>query len=277
MKLWRQSREAASREFRRISIRQIRKNPYQPRKLFDAAALRELADSIAAYGVITPLTVRRTEDGFELVAGERRLRAASLAGLTTVPCYIVEADDRQSSLMALLENLQREDLDCFEEAASLLRLCQEFHMTQKEAAEQVGKTQSAVANKLRLLKLGAEATAEVRQQGLSERHARALLRLEEDRRALAARQMGQKQMTVAQAEQYVERLLQDRPPAKRQVVLRDIRLFGNALERHLQTLREAGFRTRCARRTEGEDTVFEVRITAGMAGNPPALSDEGGG
>lgn len=260
MKLWRQSREEVSREFRRVSIRQIRKNPYQPRKLFDAAALRELADSIAAYGVITPLTVRRTEDGFELVAGERRLRAASMAGLTTVPCYIVEADDRQSSLMALLENLQREDLDCFEEAASLLRLCQEFHMTQKEAAEQVGKTQSAVANKLRLLKLGAEATAEVRQQGLSERHARALLRLEEDRRASAARQMGQKQMTVAQAEQYVERLLQDRPPAKRQVVLRDIRLFGNALERHLQTLREAGFRARCARRREGEETVFEVRI-----------------
>ena len=177
MLLWRQTKEEAQvpREFRRISIRQIRKNPNQPRKLFDAQALQELADSIGKYGVITPLTVRQTEEGYELVAGERRLRAASMAGLSTVPCYIVQADDRESSLMALLENLQRKDLDCFEEAASLRRLCQEYHMTQKEAAERVGKTQSAVANKLRLLRHTPRVLEALRAGNLTERHARALL------------------------------------------------------------------------------------------------------
>lgn len=266
MRLWRQNAPEESREFRRISIRQIRKNPNQPRKLFDASALQELADSIGKYGVITPLTVRKTEDGYELVAGERRLRAASLAGLSTVPCYIVQADDRESSLMALLENLQRRDLDCFEEAASLHRLCQEFHMTQKEAAERVGKTQSAVANKLRLLKLGAEATAAVRQYGLSERHARTLLQLDEARRASAAVQMGQKQMTVAQAEHYVERLLQDKPRPRRQVLMGDVRLFCNTLERHVQTLRDAGFAAQCTRQQDGDALVFIVKISGAASG-----------
>ncbi len=265
MLLWRQTKEEAQvpREFRRISIRQIRKNPNQPRKLFDAQALQELADSIGKYGVITPLTVRQTEEGYELVAGERRLRAASMAGLSTVPCYIVQVDDRESSLMALLENLQRKDLDCFEEAASLRRLCQEYHMTQKEAAERVGKTQSAVANKLRLLKLGPEVTDLVRRYGLTERHARTLLQLEEHRRAAAAAQMGQKQMTVAQAEKYVERLLQDKPRPRRQVILKDVRLFCNTLERHVQTLREAGLAAECFRRQDGDDLLLTVRIPGG--------------
>ena len=157
---WIQSKgpKPPSKEFRRISIRQIRKNPNQPRKRFDPQALQELAESIRRYGVITPLTVRETDEGYELIAGERRLRAASIAGLSAVPCYVVKASDRDSALMALLENLQRKDLDCFEEAASLQRLCRDYHMTQQEAAERVGKTQSAVANKLRLLRLSPPAS-----------------------------------------------------------------------------------------------------------------------
>ena len=149
---WRQQTKQPQ-EFRRIPIRQIRKNPHQPRKIFDPQALQSLADSIRQYGIITPLTVRQVGEDFELVSGERRLRAATIAGLSVVPCYIVSVDDRQSALMALLENLQRKDLDCFEEALFLRRLCSEFHMTQQEAAQRVGKTQSAVANKMRLLRL----------------------------------------------------------------------------------------------------------------------------
>ena len=118
---WRQQSRQQDREFRRISIRQIRKNPNQPRKVFDPQALQSLAESIRQYGVITPLTVREIPEGYELVSGERRLRAASMAGLTAVPCYIVSVSDQESALMALLENLQRKDLDCFEEALFLRR------------------------------------------------------------------------------------------------------------------------------------------------------------
>lgn len=250
-----------SKEFRRISIRQIRKNPNQPRKQFDIQALQDLAESIRRYGVITPLTVRETPDGYELIAGERRLRAASIAGLSAVPCYVVKVSDRDSALMALLENLQRKDLDCFEEAASLQRLCQEYHMTQQEAAERVGKTQSAVANKLRLLRLSPRVTETVRLYSLSERHARALLRLEDEQRQLAAvGQMGKKQMTVAQAEALVEKMLAEKPHPRRQGMIKDVRLLCNTVERAVRLLREAGISADCSRRQEGSVLILTVRV-----------------
>lgn len=265
---WIQSKgpKPPSKEFRRISIRQIRKNPNQPRKRFDPQALQELAESIRRYGVITPLTVRETDEGYELVAGERRLRAASIAGLSAVPCYVVKASDRDSALMALLENLQRKDLDCFEEAASLQRLCRDYHMTQQEAAERVGKTQSAVANKLRLLRLSPRVTETVRLYGLSERHARALLRLEDEPRQLAAAaQMGKKQMTVAQAEALVEKLLTEKPRGRRQGYIKDVRLLCNTVERAVRLLRETGIRADCARRQEGDVLILTVRVEGAAA------------
>ena len=221
MLLWRQTKEEAQvpREFRRISIRQIRKNPNQPRKLFDAQALQELADSIGKYGVITPLTVRQTEEGYELVAGERRLRAASMAGLSTVPCYIVQADDRESSLMALLENLQRKDLDCFEEAASLRRLCQEYHMTQKEAAERVGKSRPAVANALRLLTLSEPVLEKLKNGELTAGHARAILQLKTEKKQLeAAQKIAALGLSVRQAELLCKNMSQE-APKKKEIIL----------------------------------------------------------
>lgn len=195
--------------FRRIPVEQISRNPGQPRRIFDRKALEELADSIARFGVITPLTVRKSDGGYELIAGERRLRAAKLAGLTAVPCYILEADDEGSSLMALIENLQRRDLDCFEEAQSLQRLTQLYGMTQEQAAQRIGKTQSAVANKLRLLRLAPETVMIVREHGLTERHARALLRLPDDTTKLQAISLiGKLGMNTERAERYIESLLQ---------------------------------------------------------------------
>lgn len=260
---WKQEKtdRQSIKEFRRIPIRQIRKNPYQPRKLFDAQALQELAESIRQYGVITPLTVREVEDGFELIAGERRLRAAAMAGLSVVPCYIVTVSDRESSLMALLENLQRKDLDCFEEAASLKRLCEEFHMTQQEAASRLGKTQSAVANKIRLLKLDAETVAVIRNHALSERHARMLLQLEDaEARRDAALYMARRHMTVAQGEEYVERLLAGKAKAKRQGIIRDVRLFCNTVERAVKLMQSAGVKADYRRCREGEDLLLTVRV-----------------
>ena len=151
----------------------IRPNPAQPRSVFDAAGLQELAASIRQYGVLQPLSVRKKGSGFELVAGERRLRAAGLAGLREVPCLLVSADDQDAGLLALVENLQRRDLDYIEQAQGLARLMQQYHLTQEQAARRVGKSQSAIANKLRLLKLSEPVLALLRASDLSERHARA--------------------------------------------------------------------------------------------------------
>ena len=168
-----------------------------------------------------------------------------------------------SALMALVENLQRADLYCFEEAASLRRLCEEYHMSQKTAADCLGMTQGAVANKLRLLRLGPAVVKILRENQLSERHARALLRLEEGRQEPAARVMAQRKMTVAQAERYVDKLLEETPAPRRRGVVKDVRLFCNTLERHVQTLREAGLAAECFRRQDGDDLLLTVRIPGG--------------
>ena len=251
---------SSKREFRRIAPGEIKVNPYQPRQRFPQAELDSLADSIRRYGIITPLTVRRTPAGFELVAGERRLRAARQVGLATVPCFVVSADGEQSCLMALLENLQREDLDCFEEAQSLRQLTEDFGMTQQQAAQRIGKTQSAVANKLRLLKLHPDAVAQVRGAGLSERHARALLRLPESRQAEAARQMADGNMTVARAEQYVEQLLHPKSRQRCRILLRDVRLFCNTLDKGVALLRQSGIATQLQQTREGEDLLITIRV-----------------
>jgi len=266
---WRQQTKQPQ-EFRRIPIRQIRKNPHQPRKIFDPQALQSLADSIRQYGIITPLTVRQVGEDFELVSGERRLRAATIAGLSVVPCYIVSVDDRQSALMALLENLQRKDLDCFEEALFLRRLCSEFHMTQQEAAQRVGKTQSAVANKLRLLRLSPATVEVIRSCHLTERHARTLLQLEEEEaRFTAAEEMGKRHMTVAQAEQYVQRLLEEKPRPRRQGMIRDVRLFCNTVDRAVHLMQESGLKARMEKRQEGEDLILTVYVPAAMISKKP--------
>jgi ParB family chromosome partitioning protein len=167
--------------------------------------------------------------------------------------------------MAVLENLQRKDLDCFEEAMFLRRLCSEFHMTQQEAAARVGKTQSAVANKIRLLKLGPEVTELVRNYQLTERHARTLLQLEEDSLRLeAANHMGQRKMTVAQAEAYVERLLAEKPRPRRQGLIRDARLFCNTVDRAVRLMQESGLQARMEKRQEGEDLILTVRVTGAV-------------
>lgn len=255
---------AKKQEFKWLPVGSIARNPNQPRKIFDEAALRELADSIARFGVITPLTVRRVAGGYELIAGERRLRASQMAGLTAVPCYVMVAEEEDSSLMALVENLQRRDLDFFEEALGLLRLTELYGMTQQQAAEQIGRTQSAVANKLRLLRLGPETIATVRECKLTERHARALLRItEEDKQLAAAQEIARRSMNVEQAEAYIERLLTERasPTARtRRFVTRDVRLFLNTITRAVTTMQQSGFGARIERRNEDDMMVLTIRI-----------------
>ena len=156
-----------------LPVEAIAPNPYQPRRDFAPQPLAELADSIRSHGILQPLTVRRTPQGWELVAGERRLRAAKLAGLQTVPCLCRRAEDEDSALLALIENIQRRDLHYFEEAAAIAAYLRQSGATQEEAAARLGRSPSALANKLRLLRLSPDCRRMLAENGLSERPSRA--------------------------------------------------------------------------------------------------------
>lgn len=235
----------------------IRPNPAQPRSVFDAAGLQELAASIRQYGVLQPLSVRKKGSGFELVAGERRLRAAGLAGLREVPCLLVTADDQDAGLLALVENLQRRDLDYIEQAQGLARLMQQYHLTQEQAARRVGKSQSAIANKLRLLRHSDPVLAALREAQLTERHARALLRLPDEETKLAAiRQIREKQMSVARTESYVESLL--RSPAKKKSP--QVGAFLNSLSQSLAKIQLSGIPAVSERRETDSQIVVTITI-----------------
>ena len=266
-----------SRDFRKIPVDDIAPNPNQPRKIFDPDALSQLAESIKNCGIITPLTVRRSEKGgFELIAGERRLMASKLAGLRQVPCYILETDEEGSSFMAVVENLQRKDLDFFEEALSLRNLIEKYGLTQQQTAQKIGKTQSAVANKLRLLKLSPKAVEIIRESGLSERHARALLRLSADEQALGAQTAVIKAYTVEQTEKMVDNMLdrtdrvgetgnnRQKPTQKDTIYIKDVRIFLNTLARAVRTMEMSGFVVDVQQSVSDRDTVVTVRIASAV-------------
>ena len=238
-------------------------NPHQPRTVFPEQELAELAQSIQALGILQPLTVRRREGGWELVAGERRLRAARLAGLTEVPCLSVQTDSQSSALLALVENLQRQDLDFWEEATALRLFLDSFHISQEEVARRLGKSQSAVANKLRLLKLDPEAVDILRTGGATERHARALLRLDPALQPQAARQVVDNALTVARTEALVEELLSGGPPPPRKrplFILKDVRLFLNTVTRSLDLMRSAGVDAQCSRQDTDDEILLTIHI-----------------
>ena len=246
-------------------------NPVQPRRRFDDEALAELSESIKTYGILNPLTVRLRGGKYELVAGERRLRAAKLAGLQEVPCILLDVNMEDASLIALVENLQRRDLDFIEEAAGINQLIRMFGMSQEEAARRIGKSQSAVANKLRLLKLPPDVLEALRENGLTERHGRALLRLprqETQREALAY--IIDNGLTVAATDAYVDALLsrpEPEPPAeaekpehKRTFVLKDVRVFLNTLSRSIDLMKQGGIDAGVQRQETEDSLILTISI-----------------
>ena len=246
-------------------------NPVQPRRRFDDEALAELSESIKTYGILNPLTVRLRGGKYELVAGERRLRAAKLAGLQEVPCILLDVNMEDASLIALVENLQRRDLDFIEEAAGINQLIRMFGMSQEEAARRIGKSQSAVANKLRLLKLPPDVLEALRENGLTERHGRALLRLqrpEAQREALAY--IIDNGLTVAATDAYVDALLsrpEPEPPAeaekpehKRTFVLKDVRVFLNTLSRSIDLMKQGGIDAGVQRQETEDSLILTISI-----------------
>ena len=257
-----------SRKVVLLPVGSIHPNPLQPRKVFDPAAMGELTESIRRYGVLQPLTVRRAGDGsFELVAGERRLRASQAAGLEKVPCILVNVSEQDSGLLALVENLQRQDLDFIEEAEGLRTLIQNYGMSQEEAARCIGLSQSAVANKLRLLRLSPELLFLLRERGLSERHARALLRLEtESQRLEVLSAVLDGDLNVAKTEQYIEEYLKGakKPPAGKKkaprIVLKDVRIFFNTVTKGLGVRRRSGVQAEYDQAETEADYILTIRI-----------------
>lgn len=264
-----------------ISPDHIYPNPDQPRQHFEAQGLTELADSIRVHGILQPLTVRRRNGGrFELISGERRLRAAVLCGLTEVPCLILDVNRENSALLSIIENLQRRDLDFLEEAEALARLISTFGLSQEEAAAKVGKSQSAVANKLRLLRLAPGVLELLRRSGCTERHARALLRLpDEEQQLKAAQHIVDKHLNVAQTEQYVAEALRARtklpvlalpekappPPAVRPAkrttyLIKDVRFFLNTVKNGLSMMQSAGLGAQYQQVEEGDSILLTIRI-----------------
>lgn len=251
-----------------ISTIQIRPNRTQPRRNFDEEALRSLSRSIVENGILQPLVVRRiNHTEFELIAGERRLRAAVMAGMNKVPCVIHKCGDKDSALLALVENLQRTDLNMFEEARGIARLIRKYGLTQEQAAIKLGKKQSTIANKLRLLRLGFEEQEWILTANLSERHARTLLRINDEglRREVLSRIISDN-LSVGEAETLVTEVLMQKPEAaperkpERKIAIKDVRIFVNTINKAVDTMRLSGINA-ISRRSETDDYIeYTVKI-----------------
>lgn len=249
-----------------IPEQEIMPNPTQPRRHFDRQELANLAQSIRANGILQPVTVRTIPGGYELIAGERRLRAARLAGLTHIPCILINADDRKTALFSLLENLQRQDLSFFEEADAIQKLMRVYGLSQEEAARKLGMAQSTLSNKLRLLRLPESIRLTLEREQLTERHARTLLRLE------TAAQMEEalsriidEKLNVAQSEKLIDQLLQ-KPVSEKKgkkapiKLFKDVRLFVNTLNHAVDTMKRAGISAASSRNETNEYIEYIVRI-----------------
>ena len=237
-------------------------NPNQPRKVFDQSELVNLAISIRMNGILQPITVREVENGYELVSGERRLRASKLAGLLNVPCIVVDVNSLKSAVFALIENLQRQNLGYFEEALAINKLMKDFSLSQDEAARRLGKAPSTVSNKLRLLSLPEEIRNLLSENGLSERHARALLRLQENEIAEVLQKVIDRKLNVTQTEKLVDEYVNKRKEPRRQtkIMFSDVKIFLNTINNALDTMQKAGIKAQFRREDKEDSYVYFIEI-----------------
>ncbi|NMA34529.1 MAG: nucleoid occlusion protein [Clostridiaceae bacterium] len=265
-----QEKESDIKNICYIDIDSIRPNPYQPRKQFSKGALEELCESIQQYGVIQPINVRKiASNKYELVAGERRLRAAVMAGLKEIPAIVININDNDSAVLALIENLQREDLNYLEEAEGYNNLINEHGFTQEELAQKIGKSQSTVANKIRLLRLPPLVKKILSDNNLTERHARALLKLPDEQLQLKVlRIVCEKGLNVKRTEELIERVIdkylgqsRDKPSEKKLTkTIRDIRIFVNTIRQAIELMKKSGVNAKAAQFDRGEYIEFIVRV-----------------
>jgi ParB family chromosome partitioning protein len=243
----------------------IMPNPHQPRVRFDFNELEGLAASIRANGMLQPINVRRLESGdFELISGERRLRAARMVGMRKIPCVVMNVSDQQSALFAIIENVQRQNLDFFEEAVAIEKLMTDHGLTQEDIAKKLGKAQSTLSNKLRLLRLPDELRDKISFARLTERHARALLTLPDNQtRARVLDIIIERHLTVSEAERLINDV-QRRKKSKNKPQIRaykDMRIFLNTLNHAVDVIRKAGIEADTAKSETDEYFEYVIRIS----------------
>ena len=266
-------------EIIRIPTEKLLPNPYQPRKQFKTDELLSLADSIKENGVLQPLLARRinNSDYFEIIAGERRLRASILSNQETVPCLVVDCDYKESAIYSVLENIQRADLSFFEEAQAIAHMQSHFNLTQEQIAKRLGKSQSALSNKLRILKLPIDIRYHIEKENLTERHARALLRCESEKQMWTVLEaVKERKLNVEQTEAYIDSIIYKKPKPHKNVVkiFRDVRIFVNTVNKAINTMIEAGIPAE-SNKTETDDYIeFYVKIPKNAKNDPNALLKE---
>ena len=266
------SAETSKDEIKEIDMNLIVPNPYQPRRNFDQAHLDELAQSIKQYGVLQPIILRKVGQNYEIVAGERRFRASQILNLKTITAIIRDLSDSEIAEMALIENLQRQDLNFFEEAEGYAKLITEFSITQEEIAAKIGKSQSTVANKLRLLNLAPQVRQQISVEVITERHARALLKLENAEQQLKIlKKIYEQNLNVRQTDELIEASLiksetikKERIKRKITKVVKDMRIFLNTIRGAVQTIQNAGMDAEISERENEEDCLSAPRPDHGF-------------
>lgn len=259
------SKSKANCQIQLLQNEVIRPNPNQPRVRFDFNELEGLACSIRANGMLQPINVRALDDGsFELISGERRLRAARMVGMTKIPCVVMNVSDEQSALFAIIENIQRQNLDFFEEAVAIERLMTDFGLSQEDIARKLGKAQSTLSNKLRLLRLPEEMRDKITYAGLTERHARALLTLPDNStRGRVLDIIIERHLTVAESERLINDVHRRRKAIKKPhtKTFKDMRIFLNTLNHAVDTIRKAGIEADTAKSETDEYFEYVIRIS----------------
>ena len=254
-----------SKELLDIDLHKIQPNPSQPRKAFAVKQLTDLCESIKEVGIIQPLIVRSTNGGYELVAGERRFRAAKMAGLTTVPCVVQVIEDDKSALIALIENIQRQELNYFEEAEGLKELLTTWHMTQSEAAKKLSMNQSTLANKLRILQYSDRQRDFMLRNKLCERQARELLQIKDDEiRDKLLNKIVEKSLNVKQTEDLIREALNKKESPKNKknflYIIKDIRIFDNTIKHAIEVMQASGISAEAVINQNDEQLEYIIRI-----------------
>ena len=270
MKIYCQSnkKQEEGEMIRQIEVSKIVPNPNQPRKDFADEAILKLADSIRQYGIIQPLTVRQTGDGYELISGERRLRASKELGMETVPCVIMNVNEMKSAEMSIIENLLREDLNIFEQAHAIETLIDTYDLTQEQIAKKLSNSQSFIANKLRLLRLGDEEREKILKNNLTERHARALLRIYDvDTRRKVLDKIIEEGLNVTKSEELIEKIIlsskmeaAETSTTSSMRTYKDVKSFYSAIERAIDLIKNSGVNIKSRRIENDEFTELTILI-----------------